>query len=90
MPWTTEYFPRARPRLQLPVVLSQEEVLAFFDRIPGPEYRAALMTAYGAGLRVSEVVGMKLADIDSHRMLAISKTNINFVCWISSFRSFPC
>ena len=38
----------------LPVVLSQEEVLLFFDYIPSLKYRAALMTCYGAGLRAGE------------------------------------
>ena len=69
MPWTDEYFPRLRRPHKLPVVLSQEEVLAFFDHIPGLKYRAALMTCYGAGLRVSEAVALKVADIDSQRML---------------------
>jgi len=69
MPWTTEYFPRVRRPHKLPVVLSQEEVLAFFDHIPSLKYRAALMIAYGAGLRVSEVVALHVADIDSQRML---------------------
>src|SRR6476619_652567 len=36
---------------------------------PGPKYRAALGTAYGAGLRVSEVAALKVGDIDSTRML---------------------
>jgi site-specific recombinase XerD len=53
----------------LPIVLSQEEILAFFDHIPGVKYRAALMTAYGAGLRVSEVVNLRIGDIDSQRNL---------------------
>ena len=69
MPWTSEYFPRIRRPHKLPVVLSQEEVLAFFDHIPSLKYRAALMTAYGAGLRVSEVVALHVTDIDSQRML---------------------
>jgi site-specific recombinase XerD len=69
MPWTTEYFPRVRRAHKLPVVLSQEEVLAFFDHIPSLKYRAALMISYGAGLRVSEVVALHVADIDSQRML---------------------
>jgi integrase/recombinase XerD len=69
MPWTTEYFPRVRRPHKLPVVLSQEEVLAFFDHIPSLKYRAALMIAYGAGLRVSEVVALQVACIDSQRML---------------------
>ena len=36
---------------------------------PGPKYKAALATAYGAGLRVSEVVALKVGDVDSERML---------------------
>ena len=69
MPWTDEYFPHVRRPHRLPIVLSQEEVLAFFDHIPSIKYRAALMTCYGAGLRVSEAVALKVADIDSQRML---------------------
>jgi len=69
IPWTDEYFPRVRRAHKLPVVLSQEEVLAFFDYIPSLKYRAALMTSYGAGLRVSETVAVKVSNIDSQRML---------------------
>jgi len=69
MPWTDEYFPRIRRPHKLPLVLSQEEVLAFFDHIPSLKYRAVLMTCYGAGLRVSEAVALKVAAIDSKRML---------------------
>ena len=69
MPWTSEYFPRARRPYKLPIVLSQEEVLAFFDHIPSIKYRAALMVCYGAGLRVSEAVALKISDIDSQRRL---------------------
>jgi site-specific recombinase XerD len=69
MPWTSEYFPRVRRPLKLPVVLSQEEVLAYFDNIPSLKYRAALMVCYGAGLRISEAVALKLSDIDSKRGL---------------------
>ena len=69
MPWTNEYFPRARCPRKLPVVLSYEEVLAFFDHVPSLKYRAALMVCYGAGLRISEAVALKVADIDSQRGL---------------------
>jgi integrase/recombinase XerD len=69
MPWTDEYFPRVKRPSKLPVVLSQEEILQFFDNIPSLKYRAALMTCYGAGLRVSEAVALKVAAIDSQRML---------------------
>src|ERR1039458_8911781 len=69
MPWTNEYFPRARCPRKLPVVLSYEEVLAFFDHVPSLKSRAALMVCYGAGLRISEAVALKVADIDSQRGL---------------------
>jgi integrase/recombinase XerD len=69
MPWTDEHFPRVRCPRRLPIVLSQEELLEFFDHVPSLKYRAALMTCYGAGLRVSEAVALKVADIDSQRML---------------------
>jgi site-specific recombinase XerD len=69
MPWTNEYFPRARCPRKLPVVLSYEEVLAFFDHVPSLKYRAALMVCYGAGLRISEAVALKVCDIDSKRGL---------------------
>jgi integrase/recombinase XerD len=69
MPWTSECFPRLKRPTKLPVVLSQEEILQFFGCVGTLRYRAALMTAYGAGLRVSEVVRLKISDIDSKRMV---------------------
>jgi site-specific recombinase XerD len=57
-----------QPR-KLPPVLSAEEVARLLDAAPGPKYKAALGTAYGAGLRVSEVVALKVSDIDSTRRL---------------------
>jgi len=62
MPWTDEYFPRVKRPSKRPVVLSQEELLLFFDHIPGLKNRAALMTCYGAGLRISEAVALKVSD----------------------------
>src|SRR3954447_21749210 len=53
---------------KLPNVLSVEEVRRLLEAAPGPKYKAALGTAYGAGLRVSEVTALKLGDIDSARM----------------------
>jgi site-specific recombinase XerD len=69
MPWSDIDFPRVKRRYQLPVVLSQEEVALFFEHVPSLRYRAALMLCYGAGLRVSEAVAVKVSDIDSKRML---------------------
>jgi len=57
-----------QPR-KVPVVLSQEEVARFLEAAPSIKYKAALSAAYGAGLRVSEVVALKVSDIDSERMM---------------------
>jgi len=57
-----------QPR-RLPSVLSVEEVTLLLQAAPGPKYEAAFATAYGAGLRVSEVVALKVGDVDSERML---------------------
>jgi integrase/recombinase XerD len=54
---------------KIPVILSPEEVARLLEAAPGPKYKAALGAAYGAGLRVSEVVALKVSDIDSKRML---------------------
>lgn len=54
---------------KLPTVLSIEEVTRVLKAAPGIKYQAALSVAYGAGLRASEVVGLKVTDIDSERML---------------------
>ena len=54
---------------KLPVVLSPDEVARLLDAAPGLKYKAALSVAYGAGLRVSEVVALKIGDIDSKRMV---------------------
>jgi len=52
---------------KLPVVLSLEEAARLINAAGNPKYKAALSVAYGAGLRVSEVVALKVSDIDSTR-----------------------
>ncbi|WP_418219762.1 tyrosine-type recombinase/integrase [Bradyrhizobium icense] len=52
-----------------PVVLSAEEVARLLDAAPELKYKAALSVAYGAGLRATEVVSLKVSDIDSKRMI---------------------
>jgi Phage integrase, N-terminal SAM-like domain len=66
---------------RLPAVLSVEEVTVLLQAAPGPKYKAAFATAgacpragrrpdpWGAGLRVSEVVALKVGDVASERML---------------------
>lgn len=62
---------RVRYPRRLPRVLSREDVGRLIEAAPGPglKYKAALSVAYGAGLRASEVVLLKVSDIDSKRML---------------------
>lgn len=62
--------PRKR-RKRLPEPLSRDEVWRLFDATTNCKHRAMLMTAYGAGLRVSEVVKLKINDIHSDRMMIL-------------------
>ena len=57
----------AREPRKLPVVLSADEVILFLEAISSLKSRAALTTAYAAGLRASEVATLRVADIDSGR-----------------------
>ena len=59
----------AREPRKLPVILSADEVVRFLVAVPSLKTRTALTTAYAAGLRASEAVSLKVADIDSSRML---------------------
>jgi site-specific recombinase XerD len=59
----------ARAPRKLPVVLSGEEVVRFLEAVPGLKSRVALTTAYASGLRLSEVVALKIGAIDSQRMM---------------------
>ena len=54
---------------RLPEVLSIDEVMRFMAVIKEPKYRAAFSIAYGSGLRVGEIVVLKISDIDSQRMV---------------------
>jgi site-specific recombinase XerD len=65
----SEHTPFVREPRKLPVVLSPDEVARRLEAAPSLKYRAALSVAYGAGLRAAEVVSLKVADLDSARML---------------------
>ena len=60
-------FPRQEKRL--PTVLSVEEVQRFFGVVSHPRDRMVVRTIYAAGLRISEVLHLKVTEIDSDRML---------------------
>jgi integrase/recombinase XerD len=68
-PWSDEDFPLPKRPFRLPVVLSLEEITTFFESIASVKQRTILMTAYAAGLRVSEAVHLKVTDVDSQRMV---------------------
>jgi integrase/recombinase XerD len=59
----------ARTPRKLPAILSPDEVVRFLEAVPSLKSRAALTTAYAAGLRVSEAVSVMVGDIDCDRML---------------------
>ncbi|TCZ64589.1 tyrosine-type recombinase/integrase [Flaviaesturariibacter aridisoli] len=60
--------PRPKRRIVLPKVLGEEELGRLFRALANRKHKAMLFTAYSAGLRVSEVAALRLADIDSDRM----------------------
>jgi integrase/recombinase XerD len=64
-----EVIPSPRAAAKLPVILSPDEVSRFLDLLDSVKHRAILTTCYGAGLRVSEAVRLKVSDIDSGRMV---------------------
>jgi integrase/recombinase XerD len=64
-----DVIPAPKKPQKLPVVLSPEEVLQFLGCIDSTKHCAILTTCYAAGLRISEAVCLKTADIDSQRMV---------------------
>lgn len=62
------HIPRAREAARLPEILSREEVRVLLEAAANRRDRALLATAYGAGLRASEVIRLRVADIDGRRM----------------------
>ncbi|MEO8765992.1 MAG: tyrosine-type recombinase/integrase, partial [Ginsengibacter sp.] len=60
--------PRPKKQNQLPKVLAEVEIGRMFNAITNLKHKAILFTAYSAGLRVSEVINLKIKDVDSKRM----------------------
>ena len=60
--------PRPKKPLQLPKLLNEKELSALFNALENKKHKAMLFTAYSAGLRVSEIVNLQIAHIDSGRM----------------------
>lgn len=60
--------PRPKKPSILPKVLSKNDILKIFDATDNIKHKLMLQLSYGMGLRVSEIVNLKIADIDSSRM----------------------
>jgi len=66
-----EYYQISRPRKEskLPTVLTLDEIEKLFTAITNQKHKCILMTIYSGGLRRSELINLKISDIDSARML---------------------
>ena len=60
--------PRPKKPMQLPRLLNETELTRLFNALSNKKHKAMLFTVYSAGLRVSELVNLKISDIDSNRM----------------------
>ena len=75
--WSVEQIPYGRKPRSLPVVLSQDEVVRLIEAVPEIVYRMALLTAYAAGLRITETVALRAEHIDSARVVIADLTLAN-------------
>ncbi|PJZ46433.1 tyrosine-type recombinase/integrase [Leptospira brenneri] len=65
--FTNLKFPRMKTESKLPEVLSAEETKAIFNALPNRKHKMLLLISYSSGLRVSEVIHLKITDIDLTR-----------------------
>jgi integrase/recombinase XerD len=68
-PYLPDQIPFPKRGRRLPIVLSPEEVALLIDSAKNLMHRAILMTLYATGLRRAELCRLKVADIDSDRMM---------------------
>ena len=64
-----EEIPRPKKKSSLPKVISKKDIVKLFAQVENPKHLLMLKLCYGMGLRVSEIVNLKITDIDSGRML---------------------
>jgi site-specific recombinase XerD len=69
--WPTLQLVRPAPEYRLPVVLSRDEVRRILAEVHKPVYRTCLTTIYSCGLRLREGACLRVADIDSGRMMLL-------------------
>lgn len=63
-----QLIPRRRMCRDLPIIISKAEIVRFFSAIDNLRDKAMFMTVYGSGLRVSEIIHLRVQDIDSENM----------------------
>ena len=61
--------PRPKKPFQLPKVLSKEEIAILLRAIENVKHKTMIMLGYGCGLRVSEITGLRITDLDENRRL---------------------
>lgn len=61
--------PRPKKPFKLPAILAESEMVQLIQQMKNLKHRTILMAGYSAGLRVSEIIGLKITDIDSKRMM---------------------
>ena len=66
--WSDDVIVRPKKLKKLPAVLSIQEIHSILSLVDNLKHRTVLLTAYSAGLRISEVLNLKLSDIDSSSM----------------------
>jgi len=67
--WTAQLIPTPKKDHRLPVILSPQEVLQLLQAAPSFPHHVIFSTMYGTGMRVSEAVHLRAANIDSQRMM---------------------
>jgi len=67
--WTVQLIPAPKKDHRLPVILSPQEVLQLLQAAPSFPHHVIFSTMYGTGMRVSEAVHLRAANIDSQRMM---------------------
>ena len=72
-PTSTYYLQRPKKEKKLPVVLSEEEVVKILRQITNLKHKCIIYLIYSAGLRLSEVINLKISDIDSSRKVITIK-----------------
>jgi len=75
--WTTLRFVRAQRERKLPVILTTQQIRRILDGVRFERYRVCLFTIYSCGLRLTEGCTLKVADIDSSRMMVHIKQSKN-------------